>query len=96
MTSWERDSRWKEGEEGEGEVVVSAVSLSLVCWKREGKMVVGRTYRFIPFKENHSTTFVSCCQVVSRVVEFDGGDDVGWREREGGEEGGRGRVTSGD
>jgi len=86
---------WKEREGEVRFLVDSAVSFRFGFL--EGRCE--STHGFIPFKENHSTSLVSRCQVVSRVVEFDGGDDVGWEKRGKQERGRRERertVTSGD
>lgn len=32
----------------------------------------------VAFKENHTAALVTRCEIVARVVELDGGDDIGW------------------
>lgn len=34
-------------------------------------------YRLITLKEHNTTTLVSSCQIVARVIKLDGGNDVG-------------------
>ena len=41
-----------------------------------GKEVQGVLYRFVSFKQDHSATLVSRRQIVTSVVEFDGGNDI--------------------
>ena len=40
-----------------------------------GREVQG-VYRFVSLKQNHSATLVSRRQIVTSVVEFDGGNDI--------------------
>lgn len=48
-------------------------------WKASVRKGVSRaTYRFIPFKEYHTTPFVPCCQIVTRVIELDRRDDISY------------------
>ena len=39
--------------------------------------LVGEPYRLVPLEQDHTTALVASCEVVARLVEFDGGDDVG-------------------
>lgn len=34
------------------------------------------TYSLVSFKQDHTTTLVTCRQIVARLVELDGGNDV--------------------
>ena len=36
----------------------------------------GADYRLIPLEQHHSSSLITCGQVVSGVVKFDGRDDV--------------------
>ena len=37
-----------------------------------------RTYCFIPFEKDHTTTLVTGREIVTRLVELDGGNDIRW------------------
>jgi hypothetical protein len=43
---------------------------------------MGMPYRLISFKQDHSTTLVASREIVTRLVELDGGDDVGCARRQ--------------
>lgn len=51
--------------------------LAAAGWRQYAGEAATRTDRFIPLKENDATSLVSSGEIISRVVEFDGGDDVG-------------------
>ncbi len=38
------------------------------------------TYRLVPFEQNNSSSFVAGCKVVARVIEFDRGYDIRYKE----------------
>ena len=37
-----------------------------------------RAYCFVPFEKDHTTTLVTSREIVTRLVEFDGGNDIRW------------------
>jgi hypothetical protein len=45
--------------------------------RKTRKMKKGDTDRFVAFKENDTTTLISSCEVVSRRIKLDSGDNVG-------------------
>jgi hypothetical protein len=44
-----------------------------------GQDNITSTYRLVPLKQHNSPPFVSSCQIIARVVEFDSGDYVRYR-----------------
>ena len=37
-------------------------------------------YCLVPLEQHNSTTFVSGCKIIPCLVEFDGGDDISYKE----------------
>lgn len=61
------------------ELVLTSLLLEGRLGVKSGKLVVAKTYSLVSLEQNHTTALVTCRQVVTRLVELDGGDDVRWK-----------------
>jgi hypothetical protein len=60
------------------ELVLASLLLGGVSENGSRRRCSRRTYCFIPFEKDHTTTLVTSRKIVTRLVELDGGNDIRW------------------
>ena len=60
------------------ELVLASLLLGGVSDNGSRRLWSRRTYCFIPFEKDHTTTLVTSREIVTRLVELDGGNDIRW------------------
>jgi hypothetical protein len=60
------------------ELVLASLLLGGVSDDGSRRLWSRRTYCFVPFEKDHTTTLVTSREIVTRLVELDGGNDIRW------------------
>ena len=60
------------------ELVLASLLLGGVSDDGSRRLWSRRTYCFVPFEKDHTTTLVTGREIVTRLVELDGGNDIRW------------------